>query len=53
MRTSALFGAKKLQICQNLWCVRTDREREAEQCGHFEAKEGGGRFFAILFGRLL
>jgi len=24
MRTSALFGAKKLRIFLNLWCVRTD-----------------------------
>jgi len=24
--TSALFGAKKLRIFRNLWCVRTDKE---------------------------
>jgi len=24
MRSSALFGAKKLRIFRNLWCVRTD-----------------------------
>jgi len=27
MRTSALFGAKKLRIFRNRWCVRTYKER--------------------------
>jgi len=41
MRTSALFGAKKLRIFRNLWCVRTDKGGER------------GQVFAILCGRLL
>jgi len=28
MRTSALFGVKKIQIFRNLWCVRTDKVGE-------------------------
>jgi len=44
MRTSALFGAKKLRIFRNFWCVRTDRRVEPVRtfCGQ------GGQFFAIL-----
>jgi len=26
MRTSAVFGAKNLELFRNLWCVRTDKE---------------------------
>jgi len=36
MRTSALFGAKRLRIFRNLWRVRTDRG--LSQCGHFSDK---------------
>jgi len=38
MQTSTLFGAKKLQMFQNLWCVRMDK---------------GDQFFAILCERPL
>jgi len=53
MRTSTLFGVKKLRIFQNLWCVHTDNggfEPERRFC-----EQGGGRgqFFAILCGRAL
>jgi len=42
MLTSALFGAKKLWIFRNLWCVRTDKGGgELSQCGQFVDKEGG------------
>jgi len=47
MWTSALFG-EKLQIFRNLWCTRTDKGSLVNA-----DKRGGGRFFAILCGRLL
>jgi len=48
MRTSALFGAKKLWIFCNLWHVRTDKGGWANA-----DKRGEVNFFAILCGRLL
>jgi len=55
MRTSALFGPKKLRIFQNLRCVRTDNGEGRR--GRFEPVRTffgqGGQFFAILCGRLL
>jgi len=43
MRTSALFGAKKLVFFRNLWCVRTDKGRSS-QCGHYAGQRGGVNF---------
>jgi len=53
MRTSTLFGAKKLRIFQNLWSVRTENDGggELSQYGHISDK--GGHFFSILSGRFL
>jgi len=45
MGSSALFGAKKFRIFQNLWSVRTEKRNEPVRT------RGGGQFFAILFGR--
>jgi len=51
LRTSALFGAKKLLIFQNLWCVRTDkRERDGRASTDILQTRGGGQFFVILCG---
>jgi len=55
MRVSALFGAKKLRIFWNLWCIRTDKGGRGVEpvltfCGQ---REREGQFFAILYGRLL
>jgi len=40
MRTSALFGAKYLEIFRNLWCIRKDKGGRGS-C----ADRGGGSIF--------
>jgi len=42
MRTFAFFGAKKLRIFLNLWCVRM--EGGLIQCVHFSDKGEGSIF---------
>jgi len=52
MRTSALFGAKKLRIFRNSWCGRTDRVRgRIKPIRHFLDKEVNFSRFSI--GRIL
>jgi len=54
MLTSALFGAKNVQIFRNLWCDRTDKKGGLSQCGNI-ANKGRKRdsFNAILCGPVL
>jgi len=53
MRTSAFFGAKSFGSFEIYGVSAWARGRGLSQCEHFEDKEGGGQFFAILCGRLL
>jgi len=50
MRTSAHFGTKKLWIFQNLWRIRTDRERRVDPVRTF-CGQGGRRSIFRDFGR--
>jgi len=45
------FGVKNLDISKFMICLH--ERGKLSQCGHFEDKEGGGQFLAILCGRLL
>jgi len=44
MRTSELFGAKKLRILRNLWCVCTDKGAWVDPMWKFVDKGGGVNF---------
>jgi len=47
-----LFLVKESSNFRNFWCVDSDKGVGVSQCGNFANREGG-RFFAILYGRLL
>jgi len=53
MRTSTLFGAKKLQVFWNFCCVHTDNGRGVRAIADVLRTRGRGSIFAILCGRLL
>jgi len=56
MQTSVLIGAKKLWICQNLWCVCTDKGVEPVRTFCRQGRKGLNvlQFSAdVFYGRLL